>query len=50
MFLFYFFVNKSRSKQQQQKNPDYPFVDIGKRETLAKFQQKIFNSVVVGPR
>ena len=31
------------------KNPEHPFVDIGKTETCEeKFQQKILNSMVVG--
>ena len=41
------FINNSRSKQNK-KNPKHPFVDIGKTETCAKFQQKILNSMVVG--
>ena len=31
-------------------NPEQPFVDIGKKETCAKFQQNILNSMVVGAR
>ena len=34
------FINNSRSKQNI-KNPKHSFVDIGKTETCAKFQQKI---------
>ena len=30
------------------KNPEHPFVDIDKKETCAKFQQKRFNSMKVG--
>ena len=30
------------------KNPEHPFVDIGKKKTCIQFQQKILNSVVVG--
>ena len=33
------FANNSRSKQNK-KNPTHAFVDIGKEETYAKFQQK----------
>ena len=36
--VFYTFINNSRSKQNK-KNPIHPFVDIGKTETCAKFQQ-----------
>ena len=43
------FSNNSRS-QQNKKNPEDPFVDIGKLETCATFQQKIMNSMVVGAR
>ena len=32
------------------KNPEHPFVDIGKTEKCATFQQKILNSMVVGAR
>ena len=32
------------------KNSEHPFVDIGKQETCAKFQQEILNSMVVGAR
>ena len=42
-------LNNSRSKQNK-KNPEHSFVDIGKYETCAKFQQKILNSVVAGAR
>ena len=35
---FSFFANNSRSKQNK-KNPEHPFLDIGKNETCAKFQQ-----------
>ena len=38
-----------RSKENQ-KNPEHSFVDIGKMETCAKFQQKILSSMVVGAR
>ena len=43
------FFNNTRSNQNK-KNPEHPFVDIGKTETWAKFQQKILNSMVVGAR
>ena len=43
------FANNLRSKQNK-KNPEHPFVDIGKYETCAKFQLKILNSIVVGAR
>ena len=46
---FSIFANNSRSKQNK-KNTEHPFVDIGKQETCAKFQQKILNSMVVGTR
>ena len=39
----------SRSKQNE-KNPKHFFVDIGKTETCAKFQQKISNTMVIGTR
>ena len=42
-----FFANNSRSKQNE-KTPTDPFVYIGKKETCAKFQQKILNCRVVG--
>ena len=32
------------------KNPEHAFVDIGKKETFAKFQQRTLNSMVVGAR
>ena len=32
------------------KNPKHSFVDIGKKETCAKLQQKILNFMVVGAR
>ena len=40
------FINNSRSKQNI-KNPKHPFVDIGKTETCAKFQQKNINCTIV---
>ena len=43
------FINNSRSNQNK-RNPTHPFVDIGKTETCAKFQQKILISTVVGAR
>ena len=45
--VFYTFINNSRSKQNK-KNSTYPFADITKKKTCAKFQQKILNSMVVG--
>ena len=36
------FANNSRSKQNQKKS-ECPFVDIGMKETCAKFQQKVLN-------
>ena len=39
---FFTFLNNSRSKQNK-KNPEHPFLDIGKLETYAKFQQKILS-------
>ena len=33
---------------KMKKNPEHPFVDIGKYETRAKFQQKILNSMLEG--
>ena len=44
--VFLIFANNSRSKQNK-KNPEHPFVDIGKLETHARFQLKIFNYMVV---
>ena len=41
---------RSGSKKGLKKNPKHTFVDIGKSETCAKFQQKILNSRVVGAR
>ena len=43
----FIFVNDLRSKQNE-KNPEHPIVDIGKWETCAKFQQKIFDCMVDG--
>ena len=43
---FFIFASNTRSKQIK-KNPKHPFVDIGKWEMCAKFQQKILNSIVV---
>ena len=43
------FINNSRSKQNK-KNFSHHFVNIGKTETCAIFQQKILNSAVVGAR
>ena len=45
-FIFYIFINNSRSKQNK-KNPEHTFVDIGTQEMCAKFQQNILNSIVV---
>ena len=41
---------KNSRSEQNFKNPEHPFGDIGKTETWAKFQQKILNSMVVGAR
>ena len=49
MLVFYIFINNSRPKQNE-RNPEHPFVDIGKRETCAKFQLKTLNNMVVGAR
>ena len=43
------FINNSRSKQNK-KNSEDPFVDIGKTETRAKIQQKIFGNMEVRTR
>ena len=43
------FANNSRSKQNFE-NPEHLFADIDKEETCVMFQQKIWNSVVVGAR
>ena len=43
---FLIFANNSRSKQNK-KYPTHPFIDIGKQETCAKFQQKILNCRLV---
>ena len=40
------FINNARYKQNK-KDPTYPFVDFGKTETCAKFQQKILYSAAV---
>ena len=39
---FYIFINKSRSKQNnnKKKNPKHPFLDIINWKACAKFQQK----------
>ena len=47
--VFLIFENNSRSKQNK-RSPAHRFVDIGKQETCAKFQQKILNCRVVGAR
>ena len=47
--VFLIFAHNSRSKRNK-KNPTHPFVDIGKYETCAKFQQKILNCRVAGAR
>ena len=47
--VFLIFPNNSKSKQNK-KNPRHAFVDIGKWEMYAKFQQKILNCRVVGAR
>ena len=47
--VFLIFANNSTTKQQK-KNPEHPFLGIGKKKTCANFQQKIFNSMVVGTR
>ena len=44
---FFIFANNPRSKQNK-KNTKHSFVDIGKYETCAKFQQKILSPMVVG--
>ena len=44
------FINNSRSKQNKKKNSEHTFVDIGKMETRAKIQQKIFGNMEVGTR
>ena len=41
--------NDSRSKQNKE-NLEHAFVDIGKTETCAEFQQKIVDSMVVCAR
>ena len=47
--VLYLFINNSRSKQTKN-NPEQPFLDIIKKKTCAKFQQKISNPMVVGAR
>ena len=47
--VFFIFANNPRPKQNK-KNPEHTFVDIGKQEMCAKFQQKKLNSIVVGAR
>ena len=44
--VFLIFANNPRFKQNKKKSA-YPFVDIGKKETCVKFQQKILNCRVV---
>ena len=46
---FFILVNNSSSKQNQ-KSPTLLFVDIGKKGTCGKFQQKLLKSTVVGAR
>ena len=43
------FLNNSRSKRNK-KNPEHYFVDIDKKGTCAKFQQKLLKPRVVGAR
>ena len=45
--VFFILANNSSSKQNK-KNREHAFVDIGKQETCAKFQQKLLNSIAVG--
>ena len=49
--LFLFYTQKPGLSITQdlknEKNPEHPFVDIGKSKTCAKFQQKLLNSIVV---
>ena len=40
-------INQDLNKK---KNPVHAFLDITKKKTCAKFQQKILNSIVVGAR
>ena len=47
--IFRTFINNSRSKQNK-RNPTHPFVDITKKKTRAKFQQKILKSMVFKAR
>ena len=47
--VFWIFANNLRSKKIE-KNLQHSFIDIGKQETCAKFQQKIWNSMVYGAR
>ena len=44
---FFIFVNNSRFKQNK-KYPEHSFVDIGKEEGCAKFQQKLLKPIAVG--
>ena len=46
---FIHFYYNSRFKQNKE-NREYDFVDIIKKKTCAKFQQRILNSMVVGAR
>ena len=39
IYIIYIYIHDSR---------EHAFVDIGKQETCAKFQQKLLNSIVVG--
>ena len=44
---FYICINNSRCKQKFKKIPEQAFVDIIKKKTCAKFQEKVLNSMVV---
>ena len=46
---FLIFPKKSRSKKKK-KIPEHPFVEIVKSETCARYQLKMFNSVVLRAR
>ena len=47
MLSFFTFLSITQDLSRIKKNPTRPFVDIGKQETQAKFQQKILNCKVV---
>ena len=43
-------ITQDSTSKQNEKIPEHSTVDIGKWETSAKFQQKIFDCMVYGTR